>query len=70
MKNIQEFKFYNEYLLKKLENYLERGFIYRMQLVPSHLTKLKELGLLSYNDKRGHYDINLKLYNKMKEQIS
>ncbi len=66
MNNLENYKLSKEYLLKILETYLERGYIYRLQL-PSHtFTKLKQLGLVSYNDKKAHYDINLKLHNKMK----
>ncbi len=69
MKDLHEFRLSKEYLLKRLEKHLEKGFIYRSQLAPNKITKLKELGLVSYSDKRVRYDINLELYNEMKEEL-
>lgn len=53
---------------KKLEKYLERGHLFRSAVNTPSLYKLKKWGVISYNERKPHFDIDIKLYNKIKEE--
>ena len=68
-KTLQEFRLSKEHILPKVEKYLERGFIYRLQFPPKQNSKLKEWGLIIYNDRKCRYDIVVDVYNKLHNQF-
>ncbi len=65
LKTIHDFRLSKEFLLKRLEKFLERGCVYRQDFRYNEVHKLKELGLIIYNDKKTRYDINLDIYKKL-----
>ena len=68
LQKMQEFRLTKEYLLKRIEKYLERGFVYRTDFFAKHRSKLKEWGVIVYCDKNYRYDIIIDVYNKLKEE--
>lgn len=64
-----KFRLSKEYLIKRLEKYLERGYIHRSEFPIKQIVKLKELGLIKYNERKPHYDIKMDVYNKFKGEL-
>ncbi len=65
---LQELRLTKEYLLPRLEKYLERGIVYRGKFVPRHITKLKEWGVIEYSQRGYHYIIVIDVYNKLRRE--
>ena len=69
MTNFHKFRLSKEYLAATIEKYLERGFIYRLQLPAKQTSKLKKLGIIAYNDKKYYYEIKIDAFNKLKKEL-
>lgn len=68
-KTIQEFRLSKPYLVTRLQKYLKKGIFYHYYFPQKQISKMKELGLIMYNDKKQRYDIIMDVYNKLKGEI-
>ena len=68
-KELQEYWGSKEYLIQRLEKYLEKGIVYRTEFPIKQVIRLKKLGLIVYNERRPHYDIKMDVYNELKKEL-
>ncbi len=66
---LQQFTLSKEYLFKRLEKHIERGFVHYTNFSCKQIPKLKEWGVIVYNDKKHRYEIDIDIYNRLKRAL-